>query len=57
MTSYKISVKMGEEDMPDLDSLRFSIGKVLVYIALRIHDDCRFAFPVTYQIGSVCETS
>jgi hypothetical protein len=55
MPAHEVGVKVGLDDVPDLEALRFRLGDVLIDIALWV-DHCRFTIRA-YQVGRVRETT
>jgi len=53
MPSHKIGVKMGEENVPDLESVFGGESNVLIRVALRINDGGRACRFVSDDVGSV----
>src|ERR1044071_8110815 len=53
MAGHKVGVEMSEEDVADPEAEFFSIGEVLLDIALRVDYDAGRTGLVTEQIGSV----
>jgi hypothetical protein len=50
-------VKMGEKDMADPEAQLFSVGQVLLDVALRVNDNCGCARLVTEEIGGMRQAS
>ncbi len=57
MAGHEIGVKVGQEDVADLQAEFLGIGQVLLDIALRVDDDRGRAGLVSDQIGSVCQAT
>jgi hypothetical protein len=55
MPGYKIGVEVGEEYVPDLESVFGSEGNVLIRVALRVNDGGRACSFVSNNVGGVCQ--
>src|SRR5262245_5345198 len=57
VTRQEIGVKVSEEDMANLSTVRFGVCQVLVHVSLRVDDGGSPAVFVHDQIGSVSQTT
>ena len=57
MPSHKVSMKVCEKNMADVETERLCIREVLMDIALRINDNSGPTLFIAEQVGGMCETA